>query len=273
MRTALFALALILHSAVGSAQGMESGDVIVARVWDVEIMLSEVMTAIYATRPEERASQHPEDLYDQTLERLVEGALTYHAAREAGLREDPSVQRRLRLIERQVLSDAYFRQQLSGQIDAALLDARYVAYAAAMAGRRQYHAHHIRTANETAAIEVKARIDSGESFADVAHSLSYPGSSRGGDLGFFDENSMVPEIVSVAAAMAVGSVSEPFHSQYGWHLLSLEAARPAPIASREEMHDQLAEKAWQDMHTAAIESLRQAAPIARFGRNGEPLVD
>lgn len=273
IRAALFALALSLHALAATAQQEESGDVVVARVWDVEIMLSEVMTAIYSMPPEERGKHHPEALYEQTLDRLVEGALVYHAAREAGLADDPRIQRRLRLIERQVLSDAYLQTSLAGRVDDAFLSQRYDAYAAVAAERKQYHARHIRTADEAAAIAVKARIDAGESFEDVARSLNYTGARRGGDLGFFDDDTMVPEIVAVAATMAVGSVSEPFQSQYGWHLLSLVAVRPAPVASLEEMREQLANDAWQDLRSAEIESLRADASIERFGRDGEPLDD
>jgi peptidyl-prolyl cis-trans isomerase C len=243
--------------------------VVVARVWEVEIMLSEVMTAIYSMPPEERGKHHPEVLYERTLDRLVEGALVYHAALEAGLADDPRLQRRLRLIERQVLSDAYLQTSLAGRVDDAFLSERYDAYVAGAAQRKQYHARHIRTADEAAAIAVKARIDAGESFEDVARSLNYTGATRGGDLGFFDDSNMVPEIVEVAARMAVGSVSEPFESQYGWHLLSLEAVRPAPVASLDEMREQLTNDAWQDLRAAEVEALRLAAPISRFGRQGE----
>ena len=55
--------------------------------------------------------------------------------------------------------------------------------------------------------------------------------------------------------------------------LSLEAVRPAPVASLEEMRGQLANDAWQDLRSAEIESLRAEAPIVRFGRDGEPLED
>ncbi len=273
IRTALLTLVLTLHAWTATAQQQESGDVVVARVWDIEVMLFEVMTAIYSMPSEEREKHHPEALYEETLERLVEGALIYHAAREAGLADDPQIQRRLRLIERQVLSDAYLQFSLADRVDEAFLSERYDAYAAVAAERKQYRARHIRTADEAAAIAVKARIDGGESFEDVARSLNYTGASRGGDLGFFDDSNMVPEIVAVARAMAVGSVSEPFRSQYGWHLLSLEAVRPAPVASLEEMREQLANDAWQDLRAAEIETLRAEAPIVRFGRDGELLAD
>lgn len=75
----------------------------------------------------------------------------------------------------------------------------------------------------------KVRIDSiynvvkghPEMFADLATRLSQdPGSARqGGQLPWFGTGEMVAEFDSVAFAMPVGEISEPFATSYGYHII------------------------------------------------------
>lgn len=72
--------------------------------------------------------------------------------------------------------------------------------------------------------DIKARIDAGEAFADLATEFSEdPGSAtNGGSLGFFGKGAMVPEFEEAAFSMEVGSVSEPVRSDFGLHIIKLD---------------------------------------------------
>jgi peptidyl-prolyl cis-trans isomerase SurA len=71
--------------------------------------------------------------------------------------------------------------------------------------------------------QLRARILGGEDFADLARSNSDDrGSSiKGGDLGWVSPGDMVPEFEQVMNTLADGEVSEPFASQFGWHLMQV----------------------------------------------------
>ncbi|MFQ5499362.1 MAG: peptidylprolyl isomerase [Candidatus Zixiibacteriota bacterium] len=62
----------------------------------------------------------------------------------------------------------------------------------------------------------------GADFAEMAEIYSQdPGSAvKGGDLGWFPRGQMVPEFDRYAFSMDSGQVSEPFRSQFGWHIIS-----------------------------------------------------
>ncbi|MFN2431497.1 MAG: peptidylprolyl isomerase [Gemmatimonadota bacterium] len=82
------------------------------------------------------------------------------------------------------------------------------------------------TAADTARVRVeldslRARALAGESFEDLAQEYSQdPGSARrGGSLGLFGRGQMVPEFESVAFSTPPDSVSEPFASAFGWHIV------------------------------------------------------
>jgi peptidyl-prolyl cis-trans isomerase SurA len=69
----------------------------------------------------------------------------------------------------------------------------------------------------------QAILDGKETFAELALAHSQdPGSAvKGGELGWADPNIYVPEFKKQALTLAVGEISKPFHSQFGWHILQV----------------------------------------------------
>ncbi|MHB0766517.1 peptidylprolyl isomerase [Stutzerimonas sp. NM35] len=86
---------------------------------------------------------------------------------------------------------------------------------------------------------LRDRIEAGEDFAELARSFSEdPGSAlNGGDLNWIDPSSLVPEFREVMANSANGQLSEPFQSQFGWHILEV-LGRRATDASEEYREQQ-----------------------------------
>jgi peptidyl-prolyl cis-trans isomerase SurA len=72
-------------------------------------------------------------------------------------------------------------------------------------------------------IELKQRIKDGEEFADLANEYSDdPGSKiQGGDLGWASPGTFVPEFERAMDSLTAGQISEPFKSQFGWHILQV----------------------------------------------------
>jgi peptidyl-prolyl cis-trans isomerase SurA len=68
--------------------------------------------------------------------------------------------------------------------------------------------------------QLRERIQKGEDFAGLASITSEdPGSAaQGGDLGWAGPGSFVPEFEEAIAKLKDNEISEPFHTQYGWHI-------------------------------------------------------
>ena len=86
------------------------------------------------------------------------------------------------------------------------------------------------TSNEDARLkldEVKKQLDNGADFAKLAKEFSQdPGSkNNGGDLGWATEGSFVPRFTEVMNSLQDGQISEPFKSQFGWHIIQLLGRR------------------------------------------------
>ncbi len=75
--------------------------------------------------------------------------------------------------------------------------------------------------------QVRARILAGESFADLAREFSDDTGSalKGGDLGWSLPGKFVEEFEAVANGIEPNQVSEPFKTQFGWHILEVTERR------------------------------------------------
>ena len=72
-------------------------------------------------------------------------------------------------------------------------------------------------------VAIKQRLDNGEDFAALAKEFSQdPGSkNNGGDLGWASEGDFVPRFEKVMNSLKPMQISEPFRSQFGWHIMQL----------------------------------------------------
>jgi peptidyl-prolyl cis-trans isomerase SurA len=75
--------------------------------------------------------------------------------------------------------------------------------------------------------EALAKIRAGEDFAEQAKLLSDdPGSANlGGDLGWASPGVFAPEFEQAVADSEIGVVTEPFRTQFGWHILEVTDRR------------------------------------------------
>jgi peptidyl-prolyl cis-trans isomerase SurA len=80
--------------------------------------------------------------------------------------------------------------------------------------------------------DIKKRIEQGEDFADLANEYSEdPGSKiKGGDLGWANPGTFVPAFERVMASLADGEISDPFKSQFGWHIMQVLERREVDMA-------------------------------------------
>jgi peptidyl-prolyl cis-trans isomerase SurA len=83
---------------------------------------------------------------------------------------------------------------------------------------------------------IRDRILRGEDFSAIAKAVSEdPGSaSQGGDLGWTGPGAFVPEFEQELARLQQNDISEPFHTEYGWHILQLLGRRTQDVSTDEK---------------------------------------
>mgnify|MGYP001315106134 CR=1 FL=1 len=83
-------------------------------------------------------------------------------------------------------------------------------------------ARHILVDTEAECLKLKADIDAGADFAEVAKfNSSCPSRFRGGDLGAFRPGQMVPEFDEVVFSGEINTVLGPVKTQFGYHLIEI----------------------------------------------------
>lgn len=102
-------------------------------------------------------------------------------------------------------------------------------------------AKHILVDSEEKCNEILASITNGEkTFEDAAkESSTCPSGQRGGDLGSFGKGQMVPEFEQAAFAAEIGQVVGPVKTQFGFHLIKVEAKNEAEVAAFAEVKENI----------------------------------
>jgi peptidyl-prolyl cis-trans isomerase D len=101
--------------------------------------------------------------------------------------------------------------------------------------QEQVWARHILVATEEEANGVIARINSGEDFGKLASELSTDTGSResGGDLGWFAKGAMVAPFEETAFSLAIGEISAPVKSDFGFHIIQVLGHEERPVDAQQ----------------------------------------
>jgi len=72
-------------------------------------------------------------------------------------------------------------------------------------------------------VSLRSRIVNGNDFADLAlaHSEDPGSASKGGDLGWTAPSKFAPAFRDAIESTPINDISEPFKSQFGWHILQV----------------------------------------------------
>lgn len=93
-------------------------------------------------------------------------------------------------------------------------------------------------------LELRQRILDGEDFGRLArlYSVDYSSGAEGGDIGWMDPGTTTPEYEEVVERLQEGEVSEPFRSQFGWHIVEVTGRRTVDETAqnkRQKIYSQL----------------------------------
>lgn len=115
-------------------------------------------------------------------------------------------------------------------------------------------------------LDFRQRVLAGEDFARLArlYSVDYNSGSQGGELGWREAKDLVPEYVAAAAALEPGEISEPFRSQFGWHIVELLGRRTideTAESKRNKIHTQLLQQKQNEVFDLWKRQLRDEAYV------------
>lgn len=242
-------------------------DPVVARVEGTMIRRSDVEREAQAQHGEDTvpapAMGSPE--FDRVLEELIDQRLLALEARRRGLHQSEEARRRLALAEERILGNVLVETAIADAVTEETIRRIYDEQIRLIPLGEEVRARHILVQTEEEAIAIKALIDQGRDFAELAVAMSEDQATRleGGDLGYFSREGILPAFGAVAFATPRGEVSQPFRTEFGWHVLTVVDRRRQPPPSLEALRPNIARFYTFDQLEALIEGLREAAEIER----------
>ena len=215
---------------------------ILAKVGDKEISNLDIDSAIQGLDPYQAQQFQTEEGRKYVLEDLINQELLYMYAKDNKIDQDEAFRKEMAEIEKNVLKQYIINQILTSvQVTDDEKRTFFEANKANFSNPPSANAKHILVDTEEKANEILAQIKSGEvTFEDAARAHSTcPSKDQGGDLGTFGKGQMVPEFEEATFAMNVGDISEPVKTQFGYHLIKLEAKNEESIPTFEEVADKV----------------------------------
>ena len=200
---------------------------------------------------------------DQFLEQLVSLYLFAQKGEEDKLTETEEFQKVMANARREILAQFAMREVLKAvEVSEEEIKAFYDENQAQFKKGETVSAKHILVETEEKCNEILATITSGEkTFEDAAQEFSTcPSGQRGGDLGAFGKGQMVPEFEQAAFDAEIGQVVGPVKTQFGCHLIKVEAKNEAEVAAFDEVKGAIKQNLMQQkqnkVYTEAIDDLK-----------------
>ncbi|MEM7188980.1 MAG: peptidylprolyl isomerase [Pseudomonadota bacterium] len=239
-----------------------TADTVVSTIDEAPLTLGEVI-AIRQTLPAQYQQLPDEVLFTGLVQQMIDQQMLANAAEAAGLDQGRAIQLSLKNQRRAVLADAYMAAELIARVNDEAIQATYDQRFANVEPVEEVRAAHILVEDEEKAKELRALLDGGADFAALAAEHGTDGTAaRGGDLGYFTKEMMVPEFAEVVFAMQPGELSGPVKTPFGFHLIKMEDRRAKPVPPLAEVRDQIIAELTQAAETAILAELRASAAVA-----------
>lgn len=272
--SAALLVALPGFAAAQTSDAPVEGDPVVAVVDGGQIHHSEFVEA-QQSLPDQYRTLPPQVVFPVLLEQLIDAKLVVAKARTENLQDDEEVKERMAKLEDRVIREVYLTRYISALITDEILQQRYDEFIASRPPQDEINARHVLVETEGEAAAIIEEIKGGADFAEVAKEKSIgPSAERGGDIGYFTADQMVPEFAAAAFALQPGEMTNtPVQTSFGWHVIKVEDRRPAQPPGFEETRAQLVSQLSTEAMSDLVQNLRDAAVVERFNMDGTPRVE
>jgi peptidyl-prolyl cis-trans isomerase C len=248
------------------AEESPSLDTVVATVNGEVITLGE-MISVRAGLPEQYHSIPSDVLFGSILEQLVQQtALAQGLGETIPQRVEISLNNERRtLLAAEALEAFVLQNNLSDDELRASYDDKYQGFV----GEEEFSASHILVPTEEEAQTIRKELTDGADFAETAKAKSTgPSGASGGSLGWFGMGQMVKPFEEAVVELAVGEISQPVQTQFGWHLILLNDARKSLAPSFEDAKAELESEAQRRAVESFIATTTDDAHVDQTGAEG-----
>ncbi|WP_128514621.1 peptidylprolyl isomerase [Tabrizicola thermarum] len=245
----------------------ETADTVVATVNGTKITLGHMIALRESLPPEYQ--QLPDDvLFKGIYEQLIQQEVLAQSVKDLTPRAKATIENDRRGLVSGIAIDGIVKEAVTDAALQAAYDARFKD----AKPQTEYNAAHILVETEEEAKAIKAELDAGADFAELAKAKSTDTGSgaNGGNLGWFGLGMMVKPFEDAVVAAKVGEVTGPVQSEFGWHLILVKETRVAEKPTLDQMRDELAAEVENKAISARVEELTKGATVTREGEALDP---
>lgn len=241
------------------------GDTVAAEVGETRIYVSDVereAVAQGAIAPGDRISTDT-DAYSRVLDELIDQRLLAMEAADRGLADTDDARRRLQTARERILGNVLVETVVDDSVTEEAIRRMYDEQVRLVELGDEVRARHILVDTKEEADALKTQLDEGADFTQLAFDNSIDEATRleGGDLGYFTADSMVAPFATAAYATPVGEISEPFETEFGWHIVKVEDRRAQKRPSFEELRPRIVRFMTFDEIQKLLDGLRDHTEI------------
>ena len=244
---------------------------VLATISGVEITEND-LNAIIMRYPEDKRGMFNSEIgKKQLLEQMISFDLMHKLGTEMKINETEEYKANLVQVEKDLLTQLTINKVLA-EVTVTDEDAKkyYDEHKKEFEQPVTVSAKHILVDNEELCSDVKNKIENGElSFEDAAKQYSTcPSKEQGGNLGVFGRGMMVPEFEEAAFSLELEKVSEPVKTQFGYHLIKVDAKNEAKTSEFADVKNQIIQKLIQEnqekKYLDLIKELEAKYDVKRF---------
>ena len=203
------------------------------------------------------------------LDELITRELLMQEARKLGLDQNDAIRDRAQRYKEQLILDELLKDRIKTKIELSSeeLDAFYEQHAQELLTPLKVRVSQMLLPNISAAKDLEKQINQGGHFAQFAqrYSIDEKSKAKGGDLGPYRKDLVVPEVDEVIHSLRPGFVSAPIKTDAGYYLVMVSSLDTeiiqADVAVRERLRQELLNEKRRKRFDDVIVDIRAKATI------------
>jgi len=203
------------------------------------------------------------------LDELITRELLMQEARKLGLDQNDAIRDRAQRYREQLILDELLKDRIKTKIELSNeeLDAFYEQHAQELLTPLKVRVSQMLLPNISAAKDLEKQINQGGHFAQFAqrYSIDEKSKAKGGDLGPYRKDLVVPEVDEVIQTLKPGFVSAPIKTDAGYYLVMVSSLDTeiiqADVAVRERLRQELLNEKRRKRFDDVIVDIRAKATI------------
>jgi peptidyl-prolyl cis-trans isomerase C len=203
------------------------------------------------------------------LDELITRELLMQEARKLGLDQNDAIRDRAQRYKEQLILDELLKDRIKTKIELSNeeLDAFYEQHAQELLTPLKVRVSQMLLPNISAAKDLEKQINQGGHFAQFAqrYSIDEKSKAKGGDLGPYRKDLVVPEVDEVIHTLKPGFVSAPIKTDAGYYLVMISSLDTeiiqADVAVRERLRQELLNEKRRKRFDDVIVDIRAKATI------------